>query len=59
VTLPGRTVKLRSSTASLSPYRLVNPWTSIMLSALSAVPLGSGLAGTLRSKGGQGIGRCP
>src|SRR4029450_11964314 len=42
VTLPGRTVKLRSSTASLSPYRLVNPWTSIMLSAFSAVPLGSG-----------------
>jgi hypothetical protein len=38
---------------------LVNPWTSIMLSAFSAVPLGSGLAGTLRPWGGQGIGRCP
>jgi hypothetical protein len=28
--MPGRTVKLRSSTASLSPYRLVNPLTSII-----------------------------
>ena len=30
VTTPGRTVKVRWSTASLSPYRLVSPSSSIM-----------------------------
>ena len=34
VTTPGRTVKLRSSTASLAPYRLVNPRASIISSLL-------------------------
>ena len=38
VTIPGRTVKVRPSTASLSPYRLVNPRASIISGSL----LGSG-----------------
>ena len=31
VTMPGRTVNVRSSTAVLSPYRLVSPRASILI----------------------------
>src|SRR5205823_3222166 len=46
VTCPGRTVKLRSSTASLSPYRLVSPRASIIAGRPFRVP-GSCLRTTL------------
>ena len=36
VTTPGRTVKVRSSTAVLSPYRLVSPCSSIMAARLAS-----------------------
>ena len=34
VTVPGRTVKVRSETAVVGPYRLVSSWISIMKSTV-------------------------